>query len=428
MSFKRSIAYNASNTADFAAEIKDRMVAAGWTLHDDQSGASPPKYIMKSNGEVPLTKVPCYLKLEWASSYADKIQITTFLYWNESTHAGVVQIGSESGAYIYTDDDAAFYGWVWTNKDFVIIVTKIGATYYGNWIMRYAPGYKFIGHLQSSASSGSNVTLQLGKGQTRGAVIGANCMVICLDGTVGRDHDCTITAIDADNDTIEVNALTYTFPAGSVVGFAPYPWIMSRFSNTSNQYSLWAASGTSAYATSGGILTPLGYQYVDPEELTQLYMMTPLLLNRSGTGYAGYVDRWVLFDVFGTTSYEDTVAVGVVQADTVATGGGADTLADTAQTWTPDEHIGRAVIIISGTGAGQIRTITDNDATSLTVDENWSTNPDSTSHYVICEEAYRHFGFNSTSYARSIIEGGYIAPAVCYELTTTTTTTTTTTA
>jgi len=421
MTFKRLVAYNASNTADFCEQMKDLMVAAGWTLHDDLSSATPPRYIMKTNGEAPETKCPCYLEIKWDASYADKISMLMYLYWNNSTHSGVVQIGSETGNYMYSDDDASFYGWIYTSKDFVIIITKIGATYYGGWCSRFQPGYQFIGFLQSSASAGSSVTLQLGKGQTRGAVVGAKCMVVCYDGTVGRDHDCEITAVDDDNNQITVDALTYTFPAGSSVGFVPYPWLLSRFSNSASQYSLWGASGTSAYTTGGNALQTLTYQYVDPEELTGMYMLLPYCLLRSGAGYAGFIDRWLLGDAFTTSSYEDTVGVGVIQGDTVATGGGSNTLADTNQSWEVDALIDYAVIIISGTGAGQIRTISDNTAIGLTVDDNWSVQPDSTSHYIICSEAYRHFGFNSTSYSKSIFEGGHYTPALCYEITTTTT-------
>ncbi|NCC99953.1 MAG: hypothetical protein EOL95_09690, partial [Bacteroidia bacterium] len=56
----------------------------------------------------------------------------------------------------------------------------------------------------------------------------------------------------------------------------------------------------------------------------------------------------------------------------------ATTLVDSSKSWTSDQWIGYAVYIYSGTGKGQIREITDNDDTSLTVGT-WTTNPDSTS-------------------------------------------------
>ena len=77
----------------------------------------------------------------------------------------------------------------------------------------------------------------------------------------------------------------------------------------------------------------------------------------------------------GTTFY-------CVEVSGTATSATAVTIVDSGKSWTPDEYIGYAVYIYAGTGVGQIREITDNDATSLTV-ATWTTNPDATSKYYI---------------------------------------------
>jgi len=66
-----------------------------------------------------------------------------------------------------------------------------------------------------------------------------------------------------------------------------------------------------------------------------------------------------------------------------ATSSTNDTIVQSTKSWTVDDHINDYVWIYSGTGSGQVRLIEDNDATSLTVDEDWSTNPDTTSKYRI---------------------------------------------
>ncbi len=63
------------------------------------------------------------------------------------------------------------------------------------------------------------------------------------------------------------------------------------------------------------------------------------------------------------------------------------TIGNSALTMTTDEHINRLVEIISGTGAGQIRAITANDATTLTVDPAWTTDPDATSIFRVDSQA-----------------------------------------
>ena len=66
----------------------------------------------------------------------------------------------------------------------------------------------------------------------------------------------------------------------------------------------------------------------------------------------------------------------------VATSATATTLVNSGKSWTADQWINYQVRIVSGTGIGQIRTITDSDATSLTV-ATWTVTPDSTSVYII---------------------------------------------
>mgnify|MGYP001609959870 CR=1 FL=1 len=68
-----------------------------------------------------------------------------------------------------------------------------------------------------------------------------------------------------------------------------------------------------------------------------------------------------------------------------ATSGGATTLTDTTKSaiWTTNQWAAFLVKIISGTGLNQVRTISSNTTTELTVGSAWTTNPDATSIYEI---------------------------------------------
>ena len=66
-----------------------------------------------------------------------------------------------------------------------------------------------------------------------------------------------------------------------------------------------------------------------------------------------------------------------------ATAGAASTLTNSAKTWTVNQWANSQVRIVSGTGAGQIRTIASNTATVLTTSAAWTTAPDATSVYSI---------------------------------------------
>lgn len=107
-------------------------------------------------------------------------------------------------------------------------------------------------------------------------------------------------------------------------------------------------------------------------------------------GFSGYIDQMELNIDTGQRNLDETAvvvhkrtALGGLMAGSVAsaTAGG---LTVTAAGWTIDALINKKVAITAGTGKGQIVTITDNTADTLTV-ASWSTQPDSTSTFAIVE-------------------------------------------
>ena len=99
----------------------------------------------------------------------------------------------------------------------------------------------------------------------------------------------------------------------------------------------------------------------------------------------------------GTNGREVNIAAKSVAAATgsstthhsgTATAGASTTLTETGAGHTVDEHIGRVVVITGGTGSGQKRRITDNDATVLTVESAWTTNPSTDSTYEIRDDLH----------------------------------------
>lgn len=107
---------------------------------------------------------------------------------------------------------------------------------------------------------------------------------------------------------------------------------------------------------------------------------------RNGTRYQAK-NRW--YDANGVRWTEGLMGpIGgwrtvSTQADHgTATAGGATTLTDSTKTWVIDEHAGKTLRIVGGTGSGQSKTIASNTATILTVSA-WGVQPDNTSVYVI---------------------------------------------
>lgn len=90
-----------------------------------------------------------------------------------------------------------------------------------------------------------------------------------------------------------------------------------------------------------------------------------------------------------------------------ATAGAATTLTNSAKAWAVNQWANSQVRIVSGTGAGQIRTIASNTATALTVSAAWSTNPDATSVYSIegNDDYLYYLGNNAVTMYRYSISG-----------------------
>lgn len=81
-----------------------------------------------------------------------------------------------------------------------------------------------------------------------------------------------------------------------------------------------------------------------------------------------------------TPSWKDSSYLAF--ATGTATSATATSLVNSAKSWTSGQWVNSQIRIVSGTGAGQLRTITANDATSVTVAA-WTVTPDATSVYSI---------------------------------------------
>ncbi|MBF8255125.1 MAG: hypothetical protein HW375_32 [Anaerolineales bacterium] len=86
---------------------------------------------------------------------------------------------------------------------------------------------------------------------------------------------------------------------------------------------------------------------------------------------------YALYDAIVDSAQHESLDTGT------ATAGGASTLTDGAKAWAVNNWARCRVVITGGTGIGQVRVISSNTATELTVSATWTTNPDGTSTYLI---------------------------------------------
>jgi hypothetical protein len=106
-----------------------------------------------------------------------------------------------------------------------------------------------------------------------------------------------------------------------------------------------------------------------------------------GTVFDIKVGQGNMFSNIGAESIGGTyILLGGNPANGSGTSSGSNTnntFNDTTQSWSINEFVGGAVQITAGTGAGQIRRIATNTATTITLDFPWGTIPDATSQYSV---------------------------------------------
>ncbi len=93
------------------------------------------------------------------------------------------------------------------------------------------------------------------------------------------------------------------------------------------------------------------------------------------TGENAIDDEYTLTLEYSTTALDSVTA----------TAGANTTLTDRGKSWTANAYTNKVLKLTGGTGSGQVRNISSNTSTALTVDTAWATNPNNTSTYQIID-------------------------------------------
>jgi len=304
-------------------------------------------------------------------------------------------------------DSSAYNMWIYGDKDGFAAITKKSTTYMSVEIDYMDTLYNAVGTLQSGVSSGSSVVLQLDTGEAANFITqtGINEYQIAGSGSgEGRERP-SVTAVDTGTDQITVDSLARSYSSGSRIGRVPFPWAIVEKSNTFvGGILINDHTGTSDESSTIYLADPFTYGNFDPNVITGSYDFWYPYFGE-GAGVYGFASKHKRCYI--TTSNEHTLSITEEDSGTSTGSNTTTTLNDTGQSWTTNEWDGYCLIITDGTGAGQMREITSNTATALTV-ATWDTTPDATSDYVICKKGYRYFYFasNGRSSAYLEVDGG----------------------
>ena len=372
-----------ANQAAVLSAIGTELQNMGWEVHDASYG------VYKSAGEAG-TELTQYIRVYSSSSTV--LYIVAYYYWNATTHAGIGKCYSQG---LVMTSESGCYLWMMGNANLATVMTKVGSTYYN--VSFGFPNKRQLTvntTLTSAASSGSNV--QLTVASTTGFVAGHVYQIVGA-AREGRDTLTVNTVNDATH--VTVASLPRNYGSGALFGQTPCIFGVLTFNNF-----FLTCHGYASSTTDCGYFAPAPYApYLMADNKVQDWrlgydMLMPVLLGDTNTSYnyrysfMSYIDEYLLIGS-RCAAVEDVMAVGK-QTSGSATSATNTTIVNSGASWTVDAYIGKCVIITSGTGLGQVRKITDNDGTSLTVDRAWDTNPVSGSAYMVADEAY--MGINAT--------------------------------
>jgi hypothetical protein len=372
------------------------MVSAGWTLVDDQWSTSK-YYILKNNGGEDGSELDMYFELN--NALANRINFAMYTYWNATTHVGTFKHYASSYP-LFTQDADPFTMWFACNKDYGFICFKLGITYYYHWFGKFFRYWQTIGTLQSSVSSGTDVVLTLGSGQANDMYVDDSLLM--MENSTNTQERVTIKSVNKSANTVTIDT-TQNWNVGAKIGHIPYPYAFSAPMNTSSlsiivqRYDVYtdtASNNNTVTASNTGY-----YSAADPDGNTLYNAAYPMFLYSSAAAY-GYIFDYMLFwKIPNSTAsfYENTVEVGRLDNGNVTSSSATNQITDTSKSWSTNEWVGYAVIILSGPGQGQMARIISNTSNTLVFDIYQDVAMTNESTYTICEEAYIQWQYNQTA-------------------------------
>lgn len=379
--------FQTPSRAVYWTAVQAFMIGIGWTLHDNISATVK---VYTSRGESG-TEPPVYVWFDAGTS--TYFQIKLYQFWSNTSHSGARQAGSIlSASYQYLTFDVSKLSMMAGDKDWVTLGTNVGV---GN----SASSYFGFGHLQmrfdpnvttASGTAGTAGTITVGS--TAGLGVGKYVQIV-EDGTAGCDTVLITEMVDAT--TIKVAKLPRNYgtaylgaPAsiGGVVGAGGsqtsdkwYPassYYDAGTAGTSTYYNLAPQSGLSAAISAFSKKLTMSPYYIATDSATYGIMCGGIGRNL-GYIYNQYAGSICLRNLDNSFPRSGTVST--------ALGG---TVVDKACSWVVNEHAGRFVVIVGGTGIGSFRKIVSNTSDTLTLQSAWTVDPDGSSDYKIADELW----------------------------------------
>lgn len=345
----------------------------------------------KSNGESGLESYG-YIAIGHDAT-AVTLRFMAYQYWNSTTHTGTRR--ASAADYFYLNGfTTALECVIVGDKDVIYINCNCPSRdNYTGWMVTF-------GHVPKRFMPTLITT-------TEDVVAGSAVSIPVTDSSVlpgtggffqilGLSEGCDKLQVSSIPDSTHVIVVTLprNYASGAKIGFpASTFFINSSYINSGYQNPF-----PVSYYSDVGLTVGVGrftFTAIDLRSQNLFYgkrVMTPMFCMQDTLAAIGWIDKGMFF-YSGVTSWDVACANNdgsIIITNILATSGANLSITDSTKSWTPDAFIGKYVVVVGGTGIGQVRKIIDNDATSLTINYAWYTNPDATTTFRIYDIIYRY--------------------------------------
>jgi hypothetical protein len=264
----------------------------------------------------PNGNAPKYLKLSYIVGEAGYVRMNAFLWWDSTLHRGE---GAFSGFRIATYDDADFAYDFRGGEECLGLFARLGSTWtyciIDEWtgIATLVEASTKVGILQSAASSGTSVVLQLDTGQAANFTADKYYYIYDFNAAVYPYSRCDyvkVTNVNLGSDQITVDQTYYSYNIGAVIAAYPHRYYVLGNNYLTggtyainqqyydNVYRYYAAPYTSRYAagyrpmalqgsyfTQSYYMSGWGdiYNTGDPDDEGYYYCMKPIVREYTNT-------------------------------------------------------------------------------------------------------------------------------------------------
>ena len=353
--------------------------------------------VFKSRGESGLEPYG-YVSMN-SDPGSNYLEVRVYQYWDAGTHTGT-RANAQGSVVPYrlinfsTTYDCLIAG----DKDMVYLFSQYAGDYNQargvSWGHLPVRGIADLAVTSDAIVAGSSVSIPVDNSAKLPGINGYFQIV----GAAGEGCDRLQITGKPDGTHVVVATLPRNYASGAICGQPASTFGIIAINVNYNPDYLWRPvsyptdAGLTVSATTYGGFSAINMTAVSG--FTGKIGMTPFFIAVNGVLVLGVIDKGVFY-TSGFTTW-DVIGMNndgsITTANILATSATPSSIVDATKTWTTNEHVGRFVITVGGTGLNQIRKITANDGTTLTIEQDWLPTPDGTTTFRIYDKMFRLHG------------------------------------